>query len=151
MGDETTTVVTTSEIKDAEEASEATEAAAEATEAAAEAVEAAAQAAEAAADTVDTGPNGATDREVEAAERLAVLERDHTAHSEDYDRHVSREEMQGIARSVLWEEAESLAQYAVDVAAQEAAIAAGSDETTVVTDVPDTETKREGGFFRSIM
>jgi hypothetical protein len=132
-----------------EEAAEAVEAAAEATEAAAQAAEAAAEAAEAAAEAGEGGEGGeggATDREVEEAERLAVLEWGHALHDGEAGRHLTREEAESIARSVMWQEAEQLAQYAADLAAQQAP--EPDDVTVVQPDVPEGEGRKGGVLGR---
>lgn len=142
-------IVVTDGEDGAEEGAEAVEAAAEATEAAAEAVEAAAEGAEAVAEAAEEvaaeagAEGGASEGELERAERLAVLQRDHEAHV--LAEHPTQDDMRAVARSVLWEEAEGLAQYAADLAAQDEP---DDSEVTIVTPDIDESDKSERGLRR---
>lgn len=130
MGNETTTVVTTEDEEPAAPVAEA------------------AVVVETPAPPADTG---ATEAEVQRAERLGVLEWDHDLHKQHP--HPTSDDIRAEARAVLWEEAESLAQYAADIAAEEAAAAeaaagAASEETVVVSDVPESEKRKGRGLSR---
>lgn len=135
-----------------EEAAEAAEAGAEAAEAAAEAAEAVAEAAEAVADAAaevaddaeggEGGGDGHTDGDLEQAAALGALAQSHNDHLAA--EHPTTDDMRAVARSVLWEEAQALAEYA---AAEAEAQAPDEGETIVVPDVTESD-KRETGLRR---
>ena len=140
---------------DGADGAQAAEAGAEAAEAVAEAAETVAEAAgdvaDAAAEVADGGDGGEgggeshTDGDLAQAMVIGAGLQALNDHLGNEDVHHSTEDIRAQARSVLWEEAESLAQYAADLAAESAAPDEG--ETIVVPDVTDDD-KRETGLRR---